>query len=414
MAPGRGRSADEVFGVALLRLLIIAGGPAAAVEAGRGQRRVVLAGRATDQHGWTLVFPASGQRQPRADARDGPVSPRSRSEPVPSPAPAAGVLIGYARCSTDKQDLAAQRHTLRQLGVNDDRVYLDHGNLAAAVEDRASTYRLGGDEFCVLLAADANLSYLLAKATAALSETGEGYHITAAHGLAMLPQDASTVTEAMSIADLRMYAQKSGGRSSVGSQMRDLLLCTLTERSKALGDHNDDVALLAREVAHTLCLSSEEVDEVIRAAELHDVGKLALPDDILFKPGPLSDEEWETMRLHTTIGQRILAASPALAGVGRLVRSSHERWDGAGYPDQLRGEHIPLGARIVAVCDAFAAMVTDRPCRKAIPRADALAELQHCAGTQFDPTVIDVFLAVMADPPSDMTWADSTGAHVSV
>jgi two-component system cell cycle response regulator len=287
-------------------------------------------------------------------------------------------------------------------------------NLAAAVENRASAYRLGGDEFCVLLAADANLSYLLAKATAALSETGEGYHITAAHGVAMLPKDASTVTEAMSIADLRMYAQKSGGRSSVGSQMRDLLLCTLTERSKALGDHNDDVALLAREVAHKLCLSSEEVDEVARAAELHDVGKLALPDAILFKPGALSDEEWETMRLHTTIGQRILAASPALANVGRLVRSSHERWDGAGYPDQLHGEHIPLGARIVAVCDAFAAMVTDRPYRNAITRAVALAELERCAGTQFDPTVIDAFLAVIADRRSDITWSDSKGTRVSV
>jgi HD-GYP domain-containing protein (c-di-GMP phosphodiesterase class II) len=196
--------------------------------------------------------------------------------------------------------------------------------------------------------------------------------------------------------------------------MRDLLLCTLTERSKALGDHNDDVALLAREVAHKLCLSSEEVDEVVRAAELHDVGKLALPDAILFKPGALSDEEWETMRLHTTIGQRILAASPALASVGRLVRSTHERWDGAGYPDQLHGEHIPLGARIVAVCDAFAAMITDRPYRNAITRAVALAELERCAGTQFDPTVIDAFLAVIADRRSDITWSDSKGTRVSV
>jgi hypothetical protein len=116
-----------VFWVALLRLLIAAGGPAAAVGAGRGQRLVVLAGRSTDQNGWTLVFPASGQRQPMVATPDGLVSPRSDGEPVPSPGPAAGVLIGYARCSTDKQDLAAQRHTLRQLGVSDERVYLDHG-----------------------------------------------------------------------------------------------------------------------------------------------------------------------------------------------------------------------------------------------------------------------------------------------
>jgi two-component system cell cycle response regulator len=115
-----------------------------------------------------------------------------------------------------------------------------------------------------------------------------------------------------------------------------------------------------------------------------------------------------------TIGQRILAASPALAAVGRLVRSSHERWDGAGYPDQLHGEDIPLGARIVAVCDAFAAMVTDRPYRQAMPYADALAELERCSATQFDPTVVDAFLAVVADPRSDITSPDSKAARVSV
>ena len=116
-----------MFWVALLRLLITAAGPAAAVAAGHGQRRVVLAGRSTDHNGWTLVFPASGQRQPIAAARDDVASARSDREPVLSPGPAAGVLLGYARCSTDKQDLAAQRHTLRQLGVSDDRFYLDHG-----------------------------------------------------------------------------------------------------------------------------------------------------------------------------------------------------------------------------------------------------------------------------------------------
>jgi hypothetical protein len=110
-----------VFWVALLRLLITAGGPAA-VGAGRGQRRVVLAGRSGDQTGWVLVFPASGQCRPTAATRDDLVLPRSDGEPVPSPAPVAGVLIGYARCSTEKQDLAAQRHTLRQLGVSDERV----------------------------------------------------------------------------------------------------------------------------------------------------------------------------------------------------------------------------------------------------------------------------------------------------
>jgi two-component system, cell cycle response regulator len=269
--------------------------------------------------------------------------------------------------------------------------------LAASVEGHGSAYRLGGDEFCVLLPDDANLGYLVARTTVALSETAEDYHVTAAHGMAILPEDASTVSDAMRIADLRMYAQKAGGRTSVGAQTRDVLLRTLSERSQALGFHNHDVAGLAGDVARKLRLPNEQVDEVVRAAELHDVGKVAVPDSILFKAGPLSDEEWETIRLHTIIGQRILAASPALAPVGRLVRSSHERWDGTGYPDQLAGEDIPLGARIVAVCDAFDAMVTDRAYRNAMPHPDAVAELRRCSGTQFDPAIVNAFLALAAE-----------------
>jgi len=276
--------------------------------------------------------------------------------------------------------------------------------LAATVEGNASAYRLGGDEFCVLLHADANLEYHITRATAALSESGEDYHITSAHGTAILPEDATTASDAMRFADLRMYAQKAGGRTSIGVQMRDILLCTLTERSRALGHHTNDVAQLTRDVALELHLSNEQVDEVVRAAELHDVGKMAIPDDILFKPGPLTVEEWETMKLHTIIGQRILAASPALAPVGRLVRSSHERWDGTGYPDQLAGEDIPLGARIVCATDAFDAMITDRVYRKAMPYADALAELARCSGTQFDPAVIAALLTRAGDQRPHITW----------
>jgi hypothetical protein len=121
------RSAGEVVGVALLPLLIAAVGPVAVAGDGRRQRRVVLSGRPADQTGWTLVFPASGQRQSMASRGDDLTPPGAGGEPAPSSASDAAVLIGYARCSTDKQDLAAQRHTLRQLGVSEDRVYLDHG-----------------------------------------------------------------------------------------------------------------------------------------------------------------------------------------------------------------------------------------------------------------------------------------------
>jgi HD-GYP domain-containing protein (c-di-GMP phosphodiesterase class II) len=140
-------------------------------------------------------------------------------------------------------------------------------------------------------------------------------------------------------------------------------------------------------------MEGEELDVLARAAELHDVGKIAIPDAILTKPGPLDAEEWRFMSRHTILGERILTAAAALRPVARLVRSSHERFDGNGYPDGLCGEGIPLGARIIFVCDAFDAMTSDRSYSAAIPVADALAELRACAGTQFDPRVVDAFVA---------------------
>jgi HD-GYP domain-containing protein (c-di-GMP phosphodiesterase class II) len=125
-----------------------------------------------------------------------------------------------------------------------------------------------------------------------------------------------------------------------------------------------------------------------------------VPDAILDKPGPLDEEEWAFMRRHTLIGERILSEAPALVPVARLVRSSHERMDGGGYPDGLTGEEIPLGARIVAVCDAFEAMTVPRPYREAVEPEDALTELRRCAGTQFDPEVVEAFEVVLRAEPA--------------
>jgi HD-GYP domain-containing protein (c-di-GMP phosphodiesterase class II) len=146
-----------------------------------------------------------------------------------------------------------------------------------------------------------------------------------------------------------------------------------------------------------LGLANEQVVAVRRAAELHDVGKLAIPDAILNKPGPLSDEEWVFMRGHTIVGERIVSCASSLRNVAPLVRSSHEHWDGRGYPDGLAGTEIPLGARIIAVCDAYDAMVTTRAYRAARASAEAIAELRRCAGQQFDTEVVDAFERVLVD-----------------
>jgi diguanylate cyclase (GGDEF)-like protein len=274
--------------------------------------------------------------------------------------------------------------------------------LDAAVVATGAAYRLGGDEFCVLLdgAVDRDARELTA-ASSALCERGEGFSIGASFGLVHLPGDAGSATLALQLADERMYAQKGSRRTSARRQTRDILLQVLGEREPELREHMNHVAAHAAATARALGLTGEVVDEVARAAELHDIGKVAVPDSVLHKPAPLDDTEWAMMRQHTIIGERILLAAPALKPVAALVRSSHERWDGGGYPDGLAGDAIPLGARIVAVCDAYDAMVSDRAYRAAIPAAEALAELRRCAGAQFDPTVVAMFAGAIAATPAE-------------
>jgi diguanylate cyclase (GGDEF)-like protein/PAS domain S-box-containing protein len=269
--------------------------------------------------------------------------------------------------------------------------------LQTELVERASAYRMGGDEFCVLSLPDCDDHEAIAGiASDALAERGEGFQVTASYGSVMLPAEATTATEALREADRRMYARKSSNsRSSAGRQSADVLLRILSERNRDLGVHLDEVTSLADAVADSLGLPDEERAPLLQAASLHDVGKAAIPDEILNKAGALDDEEWGFMRRHTVIGERILSAAPALTVASKLVRLSHERWDGKGYPDGLRGTDIPLGARIIAVCDAYDAMVSDRPYRASLGSAEALAELNRCAGTQFDPAVVEVFGEVL-------------------
>jgi two-component system, cell cycle response regulator len=268
--------------------------------------------------------------------------------------------------------------------------------LGAHVGDAGSAYRMGGDEFCVLLRDGARPDELAAACAEALTEHGDGFTITCSYGAIALPHEAHDAGEALRIADQRMYAHKASGRTSARNQSRDVLLRALAERNPELGEHISGVAHLAEAVARALALDEEQIDHVRHAAALHDVGKMAIPDAILDKPSALDEAEWEFIRRHTIIGERIVAAAPALRPVATLVRSSHERWDGAGYPDALFGEDIPLGARIVSVCDAFDAMVADRPYRAGMDAADALTELERCSGSQFDPAVVEAFVAAWA------------------
>jgi diguanylate cyclase (GGDEF)-like protein/putative nucleotidyltransferase with HDIG domain len=168
----------------------------------------------------------------------------------------------------------------------------------------------------------------------------------------------------------------------------EALATALVERDRYTGEHSAFVVDMAKTVAAALGLDEVEVERIGHAALLHDIGKVGMPDRVLLKPGPLAGEEWELMREHPVIGERILRAIPGMGSVARIVRHEHERFDGAGYPDGLAGEEIPLGSRIILACDAYHAMTSNRPYRAGMAREYAVAELVRCAGSQFDPRIV--------------------------
>jgi diguanylate cyclase (GGDEF)-like protein/PAS domain S-box-containing protein len=269
--------------------------------------------------------------------------------------------------------------------------------LSDAVEGHGTAYRMGGDEFCVFTWAD-EIDALIEAARVALCDQGDGFAIRCSCGLARLPSEAATLDRAIQLADERLYRDKRANRVSDSLEVRDALVQLIAEQRKELGASSVNVADLAAATARTLGLSADDVACTRIAAQLHDIGKTAVPEAILTKPGPLDSEEWDFMRRHTLIGERIVAAAPALARVAPIVRATHERPDGNGYPDGLMIEAIPIGARIVAVVDAFSAMVSARPYKPAMTIDGALGELRRCAGTQFDAAVVDAFARVIELP----------------
>ena len=271
------------------------------------------------------------------------------------------------------------------------------GKLATVPGKGGGVYRLGGDEFCLIATvAEGEAEPLIDRACEALTERGEGFEITTSFGAVMLPDEATDASQALQAADERLYAQKYSRR---GESERTVaaLLEALTIREPELQEQLADVGSLAGEVGTMLGLRRDELAELERAARLHDLGKLAVPDEILHKPGPLDEREWDFIRQHTIVGERILRASPALRSIATVVRASHENWDGSGYPDGTAGDDIPLASRIIRACNAFVAMTSHRPYREAFTIEAALDELMRCADTDFDPTVVRVLVSRVRD-----------------
>jgi diguanylate cyclase (GGDEF)-like protein len=249
-------------------------------------------------------------------------------------------------------------------------------NLRKYLGTRGTVFRMGGDEFCALftLHAGQDRVELLDGAALALSEHGDGFWIGCSYGSIAVPGEATDAAEALRIADQRMYAQKHAGRASPSRQVKEALLSVLAARDPETIRHARAVATLVDSAATHLGLDPDDRETVRLAAELHEAGRLMLPS------GSSPDDV-------ALAGERMIAATPALAPAAHLIGALHERWDGSGFPHGRAGEEIPLGARIVAVADALETMSADRT------PTEALAELQRAAGTQFDPNVVAAFTA---------------------
>jgi HD-GYP domain-containing protein (c-di-GMP phosphodiesterase class II) len=176
----------------------------------------------------------------------------------------------------------------------------------------------------------------------------------------------------------------------------DVLSRVMELSDPATSRHGREIAALVPRVGGMLGLRGDAADELELAAHFHDIGKVAVPEQVLRKPGPLDANEWELMACHVEWGAELLRHLPACEPVARIVRHHHERYDGSGYPDGLAGNEIPLASRIIATCDAYGAMVSDRPYRRALSPAHALSELRDGAGAQFDPVAVSAVLSLTA------------------
>ena len=277
--------------------------------------------------------------------------------------------------------------------------------------------RMGGDEFAILFpetdhrgAFDAVGRILVALES--LEAGGVRGH-SASAGIAMLePGQGPEALLAAASSALETARAGGGGQAAVSSTAAEgaigidalagahgeviaALASTLGERDRYTGDHSESVVDLAARVGESLALDAEQVARLRTAALLHDIGKVGVPDEILHKPGPLDEREWDIMRQHPVIGERIIRAIPGMGAIARAVRHEHERWDGGGYPDGLSGEQIPIEARIILACDAYHAMVSNRPYREAMSHREAMAELTANAGTQFDPQVVEALVGYL-------------------
>jgi GGDEF domain-containing protein len=270
--------------------------------------------------------------------------------------------------------------------------------LSGSIRRAGRAYRTGPEDMCVVLEGRAGRAdELLREAASALEARGEGYEISISSSVVSVPYEAHDGVSALNIAEERLQTAGGQQRHSASRQAEVRLMRTLQERHPELGVRSSMIPELARAVGRRLGIGPDELRLVSHAAELSEMGRMLLPEEIRNKPGRLEEGELEVVRGHTMAAEQLIASDPALVPVARVVRSAAERWDGAGYPDGLAGNEIPLPSRIIFACDAYEAMTSERPYRPALSRRQALSELRQNAGTQFDPQAVAALCAVVED-----------------
>jgi diguanylate cyclase (GGDEF)-like protein/PAS domain S-box-containing protein len=258
--------------------------------------------------------------------------------------------------------------------------------------------RWGGDEFAAILPMVGSEMALAIRDRIEMAFSkafNERASLSIAVGVASKTKYASPVEAVLREAEEHVRRHKLLEPTSALHTSIRLLKKAMDERSFETGDHADRLKRLAHQVGQYIGLSSSELDELSLLASLHDIGKIAIPDNVIFKPGPLTEHEWEIMKKHPEIGFRIVQSSQDIAHIAPLILSHHEKWDGSGYPNGLERDRISLASRIVAIADAFDAMTSPRPYRQAISQGNALQEILKCSGSQFDPELVDVFVKIM-------------------
>jgi diguanylate cyclase (GGDEF)-like protein/PAS domain S-box-containing protein len=261
--------------------------------------------------------------------------------------------------------------------------------------------RVGGDEFTALLP-QTNLEAgetILKRIQAMIDNLNQGHQwkipLGLSIGLACAEEQGQDLNQTFKQADDLMYRDKLNRDINSGSQIMEALMAALEERDFTTSGHAHRLEELCLEFGNKLGLNSNQLSALNLLSQVHDIGKMGIPDHILFKPGPLDELEWRIMRQHPEKGYRIAQKMNDLAGIADLILKHHERWDGKGYPLGLAGDDIPIECRILAIVDSFEAMTNDRPYRRAISVEEALAEIKRCAGSQFDPYLVEQFMEIM-------------------